>query len=485
MEVSQSSPPVDRHKLVYIIFVWLGVGTLLPWNFFITQTSYWNYRYRDLKCQAPNATQDCEPNNEMQKMWNSKMAVASMIPNVTMLILNAVFGHRFKTQPRLLVSLVLVIILFAVTAGLAKIETDSWQSSFMTLTLVTVVFINLNAAIFQGGLAGVVGRFPSDYIGAVYSGQAISGIFASVTCVIIRILRDRVEKENNESTCKECAQSEAFFCFLIAVSFLIVTLILYIRSTRSKFYQFYFQDEINCVDIENTDSNEIEKILSSETSQLLKNDHNSSSDKTSYAKELYMDVVNSWNVSKNIRYYALSIWLTFAISLSCFPAITVLYNSVNGERYPNWSENYFILVCCFVLFNVGDYVGRFIAEKVQWPKPGKINQPCTVSSIIVLVLSLARLVFIPLFMYCNAFESDTVYIVIMLLFSLSNGYLSNICMMSGPQVCHPDDQMTAASLMVACLGIGLATGAALSNLFVAIAPEFKTIEALNVTNGSL
>ena len=88
-------------------------------------------------------------------------------------------------------------------------------------------------------------------------------------------------------------------------------------------------------------------------------------------------------------------------------------------------------------------------------------------------------------MYCNAFESDSVYIVIMLLFSLSNGYLSNICMMSGPQVCHPDDQMTAASLMVACLGIGLATGAALSNLFVAIAPDFKTIEALNVTNGSL
>jgi len=484
MEVSQSSPPVDRHKLVYIIFVWLGVGTLLPWNFFITQTSYWNHRYRDLKCE-PNATPECQPNNEMQKMWNSKMAVASMIPNVTMLILNAVFGHRFKTQPRLLVSLVLVIILFAVTAGLAKIETDSWQSSFMTLTLVTVVFINLNAAIFQGGLAGVVGQFPSDYIGAVYSGQAISGIFASVTSVIMRILRDTAEKENNKTTCKECAQSETFFCFLIAVIFLIVTLVLYIRSTRSKFYQFYFQDEIKRLDIKNTDSDDIENILPSETSQLLKDDHNSSLDITSYAKELYMDVVNSWNVSKNIRYYALSIWLTFAISLSCFPAVTVLYKPVNSEKYHNWSENYFILVCCFVLFNVGDYVGRFIAEKVQWPKPGKINQPCTVSSIIVLVLSLARLVFIPLFMYCNAFESDSVYIVIMLLFSLSNGYLSNICMMSGPQVCHPDDQMTAASLMVACLGIGLATGAALSNLFVAIAPDFKTIEALNVTNGSL
>ena len=153
-----------------------------------------------------------------------------------------------------------------------------------------------------------------------------------------------------------------------------------------------------------------------------------------------------------------------------------------------------------MLFNVGDYVGRFAAEKVQWPKPGKVrkfysikyktllttfgphgdahilvkifffqvNQPCTVASMIVLALSLTRLVFIPLFMYSSTFQSDSVYIVIMLLFSFSNGYLSNICMMSGPQVCHPDDQMTAASLMVAFLGIGLATGAALSNLFVAI-----------------
>ena len=41
-------------------------------------------------------------------------------------------------------------------------------------------------------------------------------------------------------------------------------------------------------------------------------------------------------------------------------------------------------------------------------------------------------------------------------------------MMSAPSICHPDDQMTAASLMVACLGIGLGSGAALSNVFTAI-----------------
>ena len=28
--------PKDNFKLVYVIFYWLGIGTLLPWNMFIT-----------------------------------------------------------------------------------------------------------------------------------------------------------------------------------------------------------------------------------------------------------------------------------------------------------------------------------------------------------------------------------------------------------------------------------------------------------------
>ena len=50
----------------------------------------------------------------------------------------------------------------------------------------------------------------------------------------------------------------------------------------------------------------------------------------------------------------------------------------------------------------------------------------------------------------------------MILFSLSNGYLSNICMMSAPQIVKGSEGQTAASLMVALLGLGLGTGALLS-----------------------
>lgn len=95
----------------------------------------------------------------------------------------------------------------------------------------------------------------------------------------------------------------------------------------------------------------------------------------------------------------------------------------------------------------------------------------------MLVLSIIRIGFIPLFVLCNVnpnnretsqvlFESDTVYIILMILFSVSNGYVGSICMMNAPQTCQAEEQQTAASLMVAFLGLGLGAGSALSFLFV-------------------
>jgi hypothetical protein len=30
-----NEPPKDPKNVVYILFYWLGIGTLLPWNFFL------------------------------------------------------------------------------------------------------------------------------------------------------------------------------------------------------------------------------------------------------------------------------------------------------------------------------------------------------------------------------------------------------------------------------------------------------------------
>ncbi len=115
---------------------------------------------------------------------------------------------------------------------------------------------------------------------------------------------------------------------------------------------------------------------------------------------------------------------------------------------------------------------RCLAEWLKWPRAGSHG-----AAIITLVLCLARLAFIPLFLFCNVspanrhltgvvFASDAAYIIIMLVFSLSNGYLGCVAMMSAPQVCAPEEQQTGASLMVALLGLGLGFGSLASNFII-------------------
>ena len=105
-----------------------------------------------------------------------------------------------------------------------------------------------------------------------------------------------------------------------------------------------------------------------------------------------------------ISVYAVSVYLIFTVTLACFPAITALVTSStlnkDDPEENAWGTKFFIPVCCFVLFNVGDWIGRFVAELAQWPKPGKFGMWFT------LVLSLLRVGFVPLFMFCNIPASD-------------------------------------------------------------------------------
>ena len=71
----------------------------------------------------------------------------------------------------MLISLAFIILFFGGTLSLVKINTDSWQIEFLAVTLTIIVLININSAIFQGGLFGLAGAFPSKYMNNVLSGQ--------------------------------------------------------------------------------------------------------------------------------------------------------------------------------------------------------------------------------------------------------------------------------------------------------------------------
>uniref|UniRef100_A0A8C9G8G2 Solute carrier family 29 member 3 n=1 Tax=Pavo cristatus TaxID=9049 RepID=A0A8C9G8G2_PAVCR len=50
--------PSDRLCGAYVIFFLLGIGSLLPWNFFITAKHYWAYKLQNCSEQAEPAPSD-------------------------------------------------------------------------------------------------------------------------------------------------------------------------------------------------------------------------------------------------------------------------------------------------------------------------------------------------------------------------------------------------------------------------------------------
>jgi len=440
--------PNDKFRLIYLIFGWLGIGTLLPWNMFITVNAYWDDKWKTpVTPGTMGIANETLSKNPVQASWASNMAMASMVPNVTFLLLNASFGHHFKTTPRLLISLLFVILLFGVTCAMTKVDTDSWQDEFWIGTIISIILININSAIFQGGLLGLAGKFPPQYMGIVFGGQAFGGIFASVTQVIVILLG-------------VSPSDAAFFCFLVAVIFLGTALFCFLVATRSEFFQYYLDEKKETTEITNVEDEDTDDIKG----KFLQNQE--------VNVKMSTQRVLPWMVFRTISVYGISVFLIFTVTLACFPAITVLVKSsslpltpFNEEDYP-WGIKFFIPVCCFVLFNVGDWLGRFSAEMIQWPRPGRFGM------FLVLALSLLRIAFIPLFMFCDipvkreftttVFDNEAFYIIFMSLFSLSNGYLSCICMMSAPQLCKGSEAQTASSMMVALLGLGLGTGSLMS-----------------------
>ncbi|PSN53712.1 hypothetical protein C0J52_02191 [Blattella germanica] len=96
---------------------------------------------------------------------------------------------------------------------------------------------------------------------------------------------------------------------------------------------------------------------------------------------------------------------------------------------------------------------------------------------VVALLSILRVGFIPLLLLCNAqprnhlpvvMDNDIYYIVIIMLFALSNGYLASITLLTVPKIVHSSEQEMASSIMAAFLGIGLACGSVLSLVMVNI-----------------
>ncbi|XP_024413597.1 equilibrative nucleoside transporter 1 isoform X1 [Desmodus rotundus] len=455
--MTTSQQPQDRYKAVWIIFFMLGLGTLLPWNFFMTATQYFTNRLDqsqnvssfavkldgDIQASAVPTAPPLE-RSSLSVIFNNVMTLCAMLPLLLFTCLNSFLHQRIPQAVRILGSLLAILLVFLITAVLVKVPVDALP--FFVITMVKIMLINSFGAILQGSLFGLAGLLPASYTTPIMSGQGLAGIFASVAmiCAI--------------ASGSELAKS-AFGYFITACGVIVLTIICYLGLPRLEFYRYYQQLKLEGSGEQET---KLDLISKGEEPRAGKEESGVSAPSSQPTNKSH----SIRAILKNILVPALSVCFIFTITIGVFPAVTAeVKSSIAGSSA--W-ENYFIPVSCFLTFNVFDWLGRSLTAISMWPGKDSLWLPSLV---------LARLVFVPLLLLCNVyprqhlpvfFEHDAWFIIFMAAFAFSNGYLASLCMCFGPKKVKPAEAETAGAIMAFFLCLGLALGAVVSFLFRAI-----------------
>uniref|UniRef100_A0A1B0FQA4 Uncharacterized protein n=1 Tax=Glossina morsitans morsitans TaxID=37546 RepID=A0A1B0FQA4_GLOMM len=119
------------------------------------------------------------------------------------------------------------------TTALVEVNTDGWQERFFALTLFIVIILNVWSATMFGGVFGVAGLFPSEYMTTMVSGQVIGGILTALTFIIVLALGA------GDPTIT------AFTFFIVGSVLILLNIVCYAIMENKPFFQYYLDVEEN------------------------------------------------------------------------------------------------------------------------------------------------------------------------------------------------------------------------------------------------
>ncbi|XP_075401458.1 equilibrative nucleoside transporter 2 isoform X3 [Tenrec ecaudatus] len=406
--MARGDTPKDSYHLVGISFFILGLGTLLPWNFFITAIPYFQGRLAGANSTAGTpGTNHTGPTDAFN--FNNWVTLLSQLPLLLFTFLNSFLYQRVPETVRILGSLLMVLLLFALTAVLVKV--DMSPGPFFSVTMASIWFINCGVDAQTSALA----YFITPCVGTLLS----------------------------------------ILCYLSLPHLEFARFYLAKKPLQAHAHELETKAELLQADEKNGIPNSPQKAALPLT---LEPEREPEEPPEPGKPSVFMILQKIWLM-------ALCLVLVFTVTLSVFPAITAMVTSSTSPG--KWSQ-FFNPVCCFLLFNIMDWLGRSLTSYFLWPDED--------SRVLPLLVCL-RFLFVPLFMLCHVpersrlptlFPQDAYFITFMLLFAVSNGYLVSLTMCLAPRQVLPHEREVAGALMTFFLALGLSCGASLSFLFKAL-----------------
>ncbi|KAJ3610034.1 hypothetical protein NHX12_022128 [Muraenolepis orangiensis] len=426
--------PEDSYCRVYISFFLMGIGSLLPWNFFITAKHYWQYKLSNNTGHGAGAGGGGggseEPHADLIDYFESYLAIASTVPSVLCLVLNYLLVNRLSPRVRILSSLCVILLVFVLTTVLVKVDVSEHRGQFFTGTLVSVAVVSGASNLFTGSVFGISGLFPMRISQALISGQAMGGTLTAVAAIL-------------DLAATEDVTNSALAYFLTADILIVLCIVTYLLLPKLAYSRHYML-LAKC----------------SGPGPVVEGPGGACPTSAASAPSLRPILQKVWVLG-------LSVFYVFLVSIAVFPALSSGIRSVDEASGTPWTTTYFVPLTSFLLYNTADFCGRQATAWLQVPGPTSRALPALV---------LCRTLLVPLFMFCNyrprhslqtvVFANDLYPVLFNCLLGLSNGYLGTLPMIYGPKVVPRELAEATGVVMSFFLMLGLAVGSAFSVVIV-------------------
>ncbi|KAI3403404.2 hypothetical protein KGF56_003825 [Candida oxycetoniae] len=436
---------LELSQLKYLTFMIMGVALLWPWNCFLSASAFYGTRFSNTL--------------SLVKIYSSTMMSVSTITSTAynFYLSQKQTGVNYRKRVHIGLNMTIFIFVFMAITCVVQLLIDMDDTAFFIILMFMVFLSAAATCLAQNGVMAMVNVMGSRYANAVMVGQAIAGVLPSCALIVSVLL---VGEKGSEEKHKIEKDFGVFMYYITASLICIVGLsLLYLVTQYESGLEYHKLDQIT------QDDNVFPEEEGQEEEEREEQEEQELVDSIPTQKQ-FVPFFQLWSKLKLI---VMTIFFTFSITLA-FPVFASVVESNHTESKFKLFNKQIFVPFIYLIWNLGDLLGRV---SCGFPR---LNMVVT-SPRILITYSLARLVFIPLFLTCNVhpgvseplIKSDIWYILLQLLFGISNGQLCTSSFMIVGKHCDTDDEKEAAGGFTSVfLSVGLAVGSIFSYLLVLV-----------------
>jgi solute carrier family 29 (equilibrative nucleoside transporter), member 1/2/3 len=310
---------------------------------------------------------------------------------------------------------------------------DATPGQYLGFMLVMVAVAAWAAGLIQNGAFAFASSFGRpEYLQGIMAGQGIAGVLPSLAQILSVLVAPPGKPASGARGTHETEGNSAFIYFLTAVFVSVVAILAFIplvqRHNRIA--------ENRALEQMATSVNSIEE-----------------------AERAARKVVSMAVLFRKLHWLAGAVFFCFVVTMF-FPVFTPKILSVSPEGTGgSLLRPAAFIPLGFFFWNLGDLGGRASALSLS------VGDRPT----LLFGLSLARVVFLPLYLLCNlhgrgaVIDSDIFYLLLVQFpFGLTNGWLAANCMMAAGEWVDEGEREVAGGFMGVCIIAGLSVGSLLS-----------------------